>query len=137
VLPPPVQPLVQGVLETVLYVEDLDRAERFYVDLLGFRKLSAEKGRHVFLRAGGSVLLLFVADASLRSKEVPPHGARGPGHTCFVAPEPAYAAWKAHLAGHNVPLLREQPWPGGGRSFYFEDPSGNVLEIADRDFWPE
>jgi catechol 2,3-dioxygenase-like lactoylglutathione lyase family enzyme len=24
----------------------------------------------------------------------------------------------------------------GTRSFYFEDPAGNLLEIAERDMWP-
>lgn len=126
-----------GVLETVLYVDDLARAEEFYVDLLGFRKLSAEAGRHLFLRAAGSMLLLFDAEEARRSTQVPPHGATGPGHACFVVPRASYGAWKQYLTSHRrVPLAAEIRWPGGGNSFYFHDFSGNVLEIADRDFWP-
>ena len=83
------------------------------------------------------MLLLFVPDASLASAEVPPHGARGPGHTCFLASARAYERWKAFLAARGLPLLQEHHWPGGGRSIYFHDSSGNVLEVADRDFWPE
>ncbi|MEE9589465.1 MAG: glyoxalase/bleomycin resistance/extradiol dioxygenase family protein, partial [Hyphomicrobiaceae bacterium] len=26
-------------------------------------------------------------------------------------------------------------WPGGGRSIYFRDPSGNCLEIAEPRIW--
>jgi catechol 2,3-dioxygenase-like lactoylglutathione lyase family enzyme len=130
-------PPLSGVLETVLYVEDLERAERFYVDLLGFRKLAALAGRHLFLRAGGSVLLLFRAAETLRGKELPPHGASGPGHVCFAVPRDAFEDWIAFLPASGVTLLQEESWPGGGRSVYFRDPDGNLLELADRDFWPK
>ncbi|MEQ8788558.1 MAG: hypothetical protein RIC55_19770 [Pirellulaceae bacterium] len=35
-------------------------------------------------------------------------------------------------------VIDEIDWmpPLRGRSFYFHDPAGNVLEIADRDIWP-
>ena len=130
-------PPLTGVLETVLYVEDLAGAEGFYVGVLGFRKLSGEPGRSLFLRAGGSVLLLFRAEATERPGPLPPHGARGPGHVCFQVPGDAYEAWKACLPSRGVPVLQEQDWPAGGRSFYFHDPDGNLLEIADRDLWPK
>ena len=128
---------MSSVLETVLYVEDLDRAERFYVNLLGFRKLSGDAGRHLFLRAGASVFLLFKPEETLRGTLLPPHGAQGPGHVCFQVPEEAYAAWKAFLPAQDVPILQEEIWPAGGRSIYFHDPDGNLLEIADRDLWPK
>jgi catechol 2,3-dioxygenase-like lactoylglutathione lyase family enzyme len=128
---------VSGVLETVLYVQDLARAERFYVDVLGFRKLSGEPGRSLFLRAGASVFLLFRAEETLRAGSLPPHGGQGPGHVCFAVPERSYGAWKAYLPSHGVPLIQEEAWPEGGHSFYFHDPDGNLLEIADRDLWPK
>jgi catechol 2,3-dioxygenase-like lactoylglutathione lyase family enzyme len=34
-------------------------------------------------------------------------------------------------------MLQEIEWDNGVRSFYFHDPAGNVLEIADGDLWPE
>lgn len=120
-----------------MYVQDLARAERFYVQALGFRKLSGEPGRSLFVRAGGSVFLLFRADVTLAPGPLPPHGARGPGHVCFQVPESAYAAWKAYLPSRDIAVLQEEAWPGGGRSFYFHDPDGNLLEIADRDLWPK
>lgn len=125
------------MLETVLYVQDLARAERFYVEVLGFRKLSGEPGRSLFLRAGGSVFLLFRAEETLQPGTLPAHGAQGAGHACFEVPEDAYAAWKTHLPARGVPLIQEQAWPAGGRSVYFHDPDGNLLEIADRDLWPK
>lgn len=107
------------------------------MEVLGFRKLSGEPERSLFLRAGGSVFLLFRAEETLQPGTLPPHGARGAGHTCFEVPEDAYAAWKAYLPARGVPLIQEQTWPAGGRSVYFHDPEGNLLEIADRDLWPK
>jgi catechol 2,3-dioxygenase-like lactoylglutathione lyase family enzyme len=57
-------------------------------------------------------------------------------HTCFVAGGESYEDWKRHLAAHDVPLTDEIAWGNGVRSFYFDDPAGNVLEIADGDMWP-
>lgn len=131
-------PRLRGVLETVLYFTDEQRAERFYSDVLGFRLLDREPGRSLFYRAGDSVFLLFDAERSGRpvSGKLPPHGARGPIHTCFVVPREAYEPWKTRLRRRGVSLLQEVDWPRGGRSFYFEDPDRNLLEIADRDIWP-
>jgi catechol 2,3-dioxygenase-like lactoylglutathione lyase family enzyme len=128
-------PRLEGILETVLYFTDQDRAERFYLDVLGLRLLSREPGHSLFFRAGASVFLLFNAESSSQGS-LPVHGATGPGHTCFRVPAGDYEPWKAHLCSRGVPILREVQWPRG-LSFYFHDPDGNVLEIANADIWPE
>jgi catechol 2,3-dioxygenase-like lactoylglutathione lyase family enzyme len=56
-------------------------------------------------------------------------------HTCFVVSEEVYEPWKAYLAGRGVEILQEVTWPRG-LSFYFRDPDGNLLEIANADIWP-
>ncbi|HMC83130.1 MAG TPA: VOC family protein [Candidatus Polarisedimenticolia bacterium] len=127
-------PRLTKILETVLYFADQDRTERFYVDVLGMRLLSREPGHSLFLRVGSSVFLLFNAESSKRGS-LPAHGATGPGHICFLVPPDDYEPWKAHLHSRGVPILREIQWPGGP-SFYFHDPDGNVLEIANADIWP-
>jgi catechol 2,3-dioxygenase-like lactoylglutathione lyase family enzyme len=124
-----------GVLETVLYFSDEARTEAFYGGVLGLRLLDREPGRSLFYRAGSSVFLLFHAERSLAGHSLPPHGASGPIHTCFRCPPGEYEAWKRWLGSRGVPVLREVGWERG-RSFYFEDPHGNVLEIADADIWP-
>lgn len=129
-------PQMTGVLETVLYYTGEEATERFYGEVLGLRLLSREPGRNLFYRAGESVFLLFFAPGTLQSENVPPHGASGPGHTCFLVPPDEYEGWKQHLEASGVEILQETDW-SPGLSFYFHDPSGNVLEIANRDIWPE
>ena len=130
-------PTLSGVLETVLYFDDQDRTEAFYSGLLGMKLIDREAGRSLFYRAGRSVFLLFKAEETSISEKLPPHGARGPVHTCFQVPAPEYEAWKDHLAGHGVQMLREIEWSHGVFSFYFHDPDGNLLEIANADIWPQ
>lgn len=139
--PPP----LTGVLETVLYyMQGEDEVERFYRDVLGMRPIGRMPGRFLFFRAGQSVFLLFNAEASAPVRpsspdEVnvpPPHGAQGSVHVCFQAPPGEYERWKEHLAAQGVEVLSELRWQRG-RSFYFHDPAGNLLEIADADIWPE
>jgi catechol 2,3-dioxygenase-like lactoylglutathione lyase family enzyme len=110
--------------------------DRFYREVLGMRPIGFAPGRFLFFRAGSSVFLLFNPRASAGQPSPPPHGTEGPGHTCFVVAEDRYEAWKAHLERAGVTVEEEVRWPGEGRSFYFRDPAGNALEIADRDIWP-
>ena len=129
------RPTLTGVLETVLYYTDQVRTEKFYTDILGMRLMGKEAGRSLFFRAGASVFLLFQADETLKGNTLPAHGAAGPIHTCFLVPEGEYERWKAYLAERGVPIISEVRW-SSAVSFYFHDPDGNVLEIANGDLWP-
>jgi catechol 2,3-dioxygenase-like lactoylglutathione lyase family enzyme len=128
-------PPADSVLETVLYYADEERTEAFYRDVMGFRLIHREPGRSLFYRAGTSVFLLFQPDETARGGKLPSHGAHGPGHTCFLVPAASYDAWRDWLGGRGVEIVQEVTWERG-RTFYFRDPYGNLLEIADRDIWP-
>lgn len=124
------------VLETCLYVDDLEAAEAFYRDVLGLELRSAKPGRHLFFRCGGQMVLLFdPVRASSPGSEVPPHGAHGPGHLAFAMAPEERTGWKEHLARHGVEVEQEVQWPGGGCSLYFRDPAGNSLELASPSLW--
>jgi catechol 2,3-dioxygenase-like lactoylglutathione lyase family enzyme len=130
-----------AILESALYVGDLDAAEAFYRDVLGLAPITRVEGRHAFFRCGEGVLLLFNAaateippapDARL---PVPPHGARGPGHLCFAANAQEIESWRERLSRHGIAIEADFEWPNGGRSIYFRDPSGNSLEFAEPRIW--
>jgi catechol 2,3-dioxygenase-like lactoylglutathione lyase family enzyme len=124
-----------GVLETVLYctTENERATRRFYQEVLGLRPVREGSVAH---RLGAGVFLLFNADESSVQDSPPAHGAAGRIHTCFLSRPDEYEVWKQRLESHGVQITEEIEWDAGPRSFYFEDPAGNVLEIAEADMWP-
>lgn len=131
-------PDLSYILETVLYSRNdtRDAMAQFYDELLGLGERRTSAGGY---RLGSSMLLIFNADESTGQSRPPPHGTVGPAHTCFVSPPGAYENWKRWILGAGVDIIDEIEWtsPLRGRSIYFRDPSGNVLEIADTDIWPQ
>jgi catechol 2,3-dioxygenase-like lactoylglutathione lyase family enzyme len=127
--PPP----LTGVLETILYCTHETETETrgFYEDVLGLRRIS-QWG----YRLGPHILLLFNSAETVDQKWPPPHGATGSVHVCFSVPPEGYERWKKHLEEKNVQLIEEIDWSRGVLSFYFKDPAGNMLEIANGDMWP-
>ena len=130
-----------AILESALYVDDLDAAEAFYAGVMGLERIARAEGRHVFFRCGGGVLLLFDASKTANPPApgarlpVPPHGAIGQGHLCFRGSEAEIVGWRAHLEAHGIEIEADFEWPQGGRSIYFRDPAGNSLEIANPTIW--
>jgi len=131
-------PELAGVLETVLYCDSFneDKVRAFYSEVLGMRQVD---GLPFAYRVGTSnhVFLIFNRDETTFQGHPPAHGATGPVHTCFQATPDSYEAWKSYLNSIGVEPRQEMTWGNGQRSFYFEDPAGNVLEIAEGDFWPQ
>ncbi|MFZ2100791.1 MAG: VOC family protein [Oricola sp.] len=130
----------EGILETALYVADLDASERFYGGVLGLERIARVEGRHVFFRCGRGVLLLFVAAETAKpatnpAMPVPVHGATGPGHVCFRVGAEYISDWRRQLGEKGVEIEADFRWPNGARSIYFRDPSGNSLELAEPKLW--
>ena len=129
-----------GILETVLYVDDLAAARAFYADVLGLEPFVAVDGRHVFYRCGNQVFLIFDPQATRvpavgAAIVVPTHGASGAGHICFRAERAEIEQWRAKLERAGVEIEADFEWPQGGRSIYFRDPAGNSLEFAEPRIW--
>jgi catechol 2,3-dioxygenase-like lactoylglutathione lyase family enzyme len=128
-------PEIRHLLEAALYVDDLDRAETFYRDVLELPLIGREKGRHVFFRAGEGVLLLFNPDETSKGQSLPAHGARGPGHVALGIARDALDEWRRRLERHDVIIEAEVSWPRGGHSIYFRDPAGNSVEMVTPGCW--
>jgi catechol 2,3-dioxygenase-like lactoylglutathione lyase family enzyme len=63
---------IKAIIETAIYVDDLDGTEAFYRTILGLTVIAKESGRHVFFQVGeSSVLLAFIADATLKCDHLP------------------------------------------------------------------
>jgi catechol 2,3-dioxygenase-like lactoylglutathione lyase family enzyme len=121
----------QRIIETSLYVDDLDAAEHFYTRILGLAVYGKVAGRHVFFRCGQNMFLVFNAAATQQpGSEVPTHGAQGPGHAAFAMRHADIAMWRDHLVQNQVAIETEIEWPSGGYSLYFRDPAGNSLELT-------
>lgn len=129
---------VSEVLESALYVDDLEASQSFYTELLGLIFFSKVEGRHVFLRCGNRMVLLFNTKATEvsagGSMDAPVHGAHGEGHLAFAVRANEIDLWKSYLTENGVEIEREIQF-GKSRSIYFRDPSGNSLEIASPLLW--
>ena len=82
-------PTVTGVVETALYVDDLDRSGRFYEGVFGFRLLMAEDRMRAYSVADKQVLLLFRKGGSTQPSPmhgglIPPHDGQGTLHLAFA-----------------------------------------------------
>jgi catechol 2,3-dioxygenase-like lactoylglutathione lyase family enzyme len=132
-------PKLDRVLETALYVDDLDRAAAFYAELLELAPLFADERLRAFA-VGSSVLLLFRRGASLETMTIPggtipPHDGTGPLHVAFAIGANELAPWEARLRERGVAVEGRTDWPRGGRSIYFRDPDGHLLELATPGLW--
>lgn len=123
------------IKETCLYVQDLARTKAFYHDKLGLEVIGEVANRHIFFRAGTSVLLCFVPEASAKSAVLPPHFGHGNLHLAFETTPEDYAARKAEIEQLGISIELEYDWGRGFRSFYFRDPDNHVLEVVMTGMW--
>jgi len=126
---------IRQIKETCLYVSDLDRTKHFYHQLLGFPLIGRVEGRHVFFRAGSSVLLCFIADKTRTDTHLPPHYGQGQLHLAFEVSPEEYETCKSVVVTKGIEIIHEQEWRNSQTSFYFRDPDENLLEIIPAGIW--
>ncbi len=126
---------LDGIYESVLYAADLAAAAAFYGEVLGLDLVEQTPGMLAF-RCGEDMLLIFdPAMSILPDRDVPSHGAAGPGHLAFAVDEEQLAAWRNRFQEYRVDREAELEWDSGARSLYFRDPAGNSLELAVPAVW--
>ena len=148
--PPPSHnpPPLGQVLESALYVDDLQRAAAFYENILGLRPLVADGRFRAYAAGDHNVLLLFQNGATSETVHmpggtIPPHGypKNGAGdrvqqHIAFAVSREGLAEWETALEARGVAIEGRTDWPKGGHSIYFRDPDGHLLELATPGLWP-
>jgi catechol-2,3-dioxygenase len=128
------------IVETCIYSSKLKEMKDFYMNKLGLDFVSEENGRHVFLKAGKSMLLIFNPKSTLSDSDsiFPIHGAITPPSIVHFALEintADYEKWKDLLSKKQINIEKELKI-GNSRSIYFRDPSRNVVELITENAWP-
>ena len=113
----------------------------FYMNSLGLDLVSEEEGRHVFLKAGKSMLLIFNPENTRFSvnSNFPTHGAATPPasiHFALEIEQADYEVTRNFLRQNEIPIEKEMSWDSDGKSIYFRDPVGNLVEIITKGQWP-
>jgi catechol 2,3-dioxygenase-like lactoylglutathione lyase family enzyme len=129
------RPALLGIRHVALFFEDLEAAERFWVDVMGYAVEWRPDPDNVYLCGGSDNLALH-----RRTPHPNPRPAeRGEGdnkdqtldHVGLAVPTPGDVdAWAAHLAGKGI-ALEAQPKThrDGSRSLYFRAPGKLLVQI--------
>ncbi len=131
---------ITGLLESSLYVDDMERSVDFYERVLRLEPMLRSERLTAFDAGSSGVLLVFrrgasVADMPSPIGVVPGHDGSGPLHMAFAITLDSYDAWYRRLAEHGVAIYSEVRWPRGGRSLYFHDPDAHLVELATPGLW--
>lgn len=132
-------PALGHVVETGLYVDDLDRACAFYEGVLGLAPMLSD-ARFRAYPLGQTVLLLFKRGSALETIHlpggtIPPHDGAGRLHFAIAIAAADVEAWRSRLADHGIAIEGETRWPKGAQSLYFRDPDGHLVELVSPGLW--
>ncbi|MCM2973139.1 VOC family protein [Larsenimonas suaedae] len=135
-------PPLGHVLESVLYTENMARAQQFFETVMGLESFRRDE-RFTSYPTGNTMLLLFqkgqTGDTVVLPEgmgTIPPHDGSGRTHLAFAIEAESLPAWETHLTAHRVEIEGRTHWPGGSDSIYFRDPDGHLLELATPGLWP-
>jgi catechol 2,3-dioxygenase-like lactoylglutathione lyase family enzyme len=133
-------PSVHGILETALYVKDVQKAAAFYRRLFGFATLLDSERLIALDVAGRNVLLLFKEGATKEpfatsGGVIPGHAGSGVTHFAFSIASEDLADWQQRLDAEGVAVESVVNWPGGDQSVYFRDVDENLVELITPGFW--
>jgi catechol 2,3-dioxygenase-like lactoylglutathione lyase family enzyme len=134
-------PKLDGILETCIHTDDMARAKAFYEGLLEHEAMYSDNRLTAYSVAGRDVLLVFrkgaTGDATVMPGGgiIPGHGGDGALHVAFAIGKDQLAEWERKLASSGVAIEGTHTWTRGGRSIYFRDPDGHLLELATPGLW--
>ncbi len=122
---------LKGIHHIALNVRDLDRAEKFYTDVLGFSVTQRfSKGlRHLMLDTGNGALALFESQDLDTRNALDLLSEQGYMHLAFEADRQTFQSIVDELKAKNIHIDSGPVKRGEGESIYFNDPDFNHLEI--------
>jgi catechol 2,3-dioxygenase-like lactoylglutathione lyase family enzyme len=106
-----------------LNTPDVERAEKFYTRVLGYRVEWRPDPENVYLTNGSDNLALHKGPAASGTEKLDHIG-------IMLKQADDVDAWAAHLRAHSVKILKEpKTHRDGARSFYTADPDGVVIQF--------
>ncbi len=132
---------ISGLLESSLYVDDLETSRDWYVGVLGLSAV-VEDERFAALAVGERQILLLFARRQMGEPSetpwgvIPSHHGAGELHLAFAVDAEALAGWENRFEQHRVAVESRITWPRGGTSIYVRDPDGHLVELATPGLWP-
>jgi glyoxylase I family protein len=122
---------LKGIHHIALNVKDLDRAERFYKDVLGFQITHRfSKGlRHLMLETGNAAIALFESPELEVKEAMNLLCEEGYQHVALEADPADFRNIVKELKSKNIHIDNGPVKRGDGESIYFNDPDDNHLEI--------
>ena len=133
-------PIISHLLETSLYVSDLETSKEFYQRVFGLNMLLEDERMVALALPGSAVLLLFRRGGSKSPSPVaggiiPPHDGGGTQHVCLAIPVPSLEDWERHLMLSGIAIESRVIQSHGGTSLYIRDPDGHSVEMATPGLW--
>ena len=121
---------LDGVHHIGVNVCDLDRAEAFYTEVLGFKVIDRyqEEIRHSMLDTGAAKIHLFESTDLKFDEAIHRLREAGHAHMAFGTSRERFPQVMEELKKNNIPF-RGPLILGKGESVHFKDPDGNHLEI--------
>ncbi len=109
-----------GIDHVVLWVKDLPKSRKFYMDLLGMT-VAHENERQCFLWCGNQQIALFAARDG-----APVVGSTELNHMALKLAAGEYEEVKARLEAEGLEVTGR---PADDRCLYFSDPDGHRLQV--------
>jgi len=121
---------LNGVHHIGINVRDLDQAEKFYTDVLGFQVTErySENIRHLMLDTGHTTLHLFESPNLNIQEATERLSGQGYTHIAFGTSRKSFPKIIEELKRNTI-VFRGPIILGNGESVHFKDPDGNYLEI--------
>jgi catechol 2,3-dioxygenase-like lactoylglutathione lyase family enzyme len=109
-------------------VRDLDRAERFYTDVLGMSVVMRRPDQRLLRYEDGSCALFLKADRAVGSLDQI-ENPLGKSHHAFEVPWAELERARQIFTERGIPYHAPIDW-GDHECLYFLDPDGNLLELV-------